>query len=122
MTYNVIICSMSGKETYRDNSHDPNLLGSTFFCAGYKAEEQFYHPEGKGATVGAEVAYTTRSDSMAIIEDRSLTKLKGCVYYRGGLCRNGGGYCPVAGVVSIEDYGKRVIDVRKLLITKYATG
>ncbi|OGG30493.1 hypothetical protein A2973_04725 [Candidatus Gottesmanbacteria bacterium RIFCSPLOWO2_01_FULL_49_10] len=91
---------------------DPRLLGVDFHCAGSDAVP---HPMNRGDIVGAQVEYATRDEEGNVIESRSFTPLRGCINYgEGSSCKMGKLACPVASVVSIEDYAKRIKKLRAL--------
>ena len=105
---------------YENYTHDPNLLGVNFMCAGAKKIEDF--PEDKGSVVGKKINFVTRSKDMNIVEDRSGTPLKGCIHYDHSICKLGDTFCPVAGVVDMDSFGRRLQKVKALIQTTYATG
>lgn len=96
---------------------DPNLLGRNFCCSGAKnITPSVKHPADCGETVGLEISFVTWNINKDIVEDRSTSDFRGCVFHTTGLCTKFSDKlaCPVSGVVSVADYRKRIEELKKL--------
>lgn len=100
------------REARVQSKNNPRLLARRFHCEGSDLVGAF-PTEPKKTEAGLSLSYITRDSRNHPIEDMS-EGFNGCAHFSKGMCAIGGGECPVASVVSVADFHKRIEELKKL--------